>query len=260
MQDLAILTNTDLISEELGLKLEKVKFGDLGNAKKIVISKDDTTLVSGQNDNLKVSQRCEQIKQQIEESNSEYDVEKLQERLAKLSGGVAVLKVGGITEVEIKEKKDRVEDAYYATKAAIAEGIVPGGGCTFLYVSKQLDDLKKSTINEERVGVEIVQKSLQAPARKILSNAGLDSGLIVSKLLEHNKSDQVYDVLSEKYVNSFDKGIVDPTKVLRSAITSSVSIASLLVTTEATVTEKPSENNVGNNSSGMGGGMPGMGM
>ena len=260
LEDIAILTGAELISEDLGHKLENVKIDDLGTAKKVLISKDDTTIVNGAGGKDAIRSRCEQIKAQIAEATSDYDKEKLEERLAKLVGGVAVLKVGGITEVEVKEKKDRVEDAYHATKAAIAEGIVPGGGCTLLYASKVLNGMKGKN-PDETAGIAIVQKALSAPIRKILENAGLESALIVEKLLEQNKTNMVYDAQNHKVVDSFKEGIVDPTKVVRNALQSAASIASLLVTTEATVVENPSKKD---DSPGAGmpnmGGMGGMGM
>ena len=261
LEDIAILTGAQLISEDLGHKLENVKIDDLGSAKKILISKDDTTIVNGAGSKNDIKSRCEQIKAQVADTTSEYDKEKLEERLAKLAGGVAVLKVGGITEVEVKEKKDRVEDAYHATKAAIAEGIVPGGGCTLLYASKILKDMKGKN-PDETAGIGIVQKALSAPIRKILENAGLESSLIVEKLLEQNKTTIVYDAQNHKVVDSFKEGIVDPTKVVRNALQSAASVASLLVTTEATVVENPDKKDDAVGGAGMPnmGGMGGMGM
>jgi chaperonin GroEL len=238
LEDIAALTGAQLISEDLGHKLENVTLSDLGSAKKVLISKDDTTIVNGAGKKSDIKARCDQIKSEISESTSDYDKEKLEERLAKLSGGVAVLKVGGITEVEVKEKKDRVEDAYHATKAAIAEGIVPGGACTLLYASKVLIDMKGKNA-DETVGIQIVKKALSSPIRKILENAGLESALIVEKLLERNQSTITYDAQNHEVVDAFEKGIVDPTKVVRNALQSAASVASLLVTTEATVCDSP---------------------
>jgi len=263
LEDIAALTGAQLISEELGHKLENVTLDDLGSAKKILISKDDTTIVNGSGNKSEIKARCDQLKSQISEATSDYDKEKLEERLAKLAGGVAVLKVGGITEVEVKEKKDRVEDAYHATKAAIAEGIVPGGGCTLLYASKALIGMKGKNA-DETVGIEIVKKALSAPIRKILENAGLESALIVEKLLEQNKSTMTYDAQNHEVVDAFKKGIVDPTKVVRNALQSAASVASLLVTTEATVCDTPSKKDDSMAGGGMPmggmGGMGGMGM
>jgi len=256
LEDIAALTGAQLISEELGQKLENVTINDLGSAKKVLISKDDTTIVNGLGDNLEIKARCDQLKMQIAEATSDYDKEKLEERLAKLAGGVAVLKVGGITEVEVKEKKDRVEDAYHATKAAIAEGIVPGGGCTLLYASKILVGMKGKNA-DETVGIGIVQKALSSPIRKILENAGLESALIVEKLLERNKTSMTYDAQNHEVVDGFEKGIVDPTKVVRNALQSAASVASLLVTTEATVCDMPNKKD---DSPASGGGMPMGGM
>merc|ERR1712051_881800 len=201
-----------LMLEDLGHKLENVTLDNLGTVKKALISKDDTTIVNGAGNKSAIKSRCKQIKSQIAETTSDYDKEKLEERLAKLSGGVAVLKVGGITEVEVKEKKDRVEDAYHATKAAIAEGIVPGGGSTLLYASKILNNMKGRNA-DETVGIEIIKKTLSAPIRKILENAGLESALIVEKLIEKNEPRVTYDAQKHKVVDAFDTGIVDPTKI-----------------------------------------------
>ena len=263
LEDIAALTGAQLISEDLGHKLENVTLDDLGSAKKVLISKDDTTIVNGSGNKSEIKARCDQIKSQIAEATSDYDKEKLEERLAKLAGGVAVLKVGGITEVEVKEKKDRVEDAYHATKAAIAEGIVPGGGCTLLYASKTLSGMKGKNA-DETVGIEIVKKALSAPIRKILENAGLESALIVEKLLEQSKSTMTYDAQFVEVVDAFKKGIVDPTKVVRNALKSAASVASLLVTTEATVCDTPNKKDDSMAGGGMPmggmGGMGGMGM
>jgi len=265
LEDIAALTGAQLISEDLGHKLENVTLDDLGSAKKVLISKDDTTIVSGTGSELDVKARCNQIKSQIAEATSDYDREKLEERLAKLSGGIAVLKVGGITEVEVKEKKDRVEDAYHATKAAIAEGIVPGGGCTLLYAANILSDLKGKN-SDETVGIQIVKKALSAPIRKILENSGLEGSLNIEKLLERNNSVMTYDAQNHKVVNAFEKGIVDPTKVVRNALQSAASVASLLVTTEATICDRPGKKDdapmPGGGGMPMGGmgGMGGMGM
>merc|ERR1712051_698505 len=212
LEDIAILTGAQLVSEDLGHKLENVTLDNLGTVKKALISKDDTTIVNGAGNKSAIKSRCKQIKSQIAETTSDYDKEKLEERLAKLSGGVAVLKVGGITEVEVKEKKDRVEDAYHATKAAIAEGIVPGGGSTLLYASKILNNMKGRNA-DETVGIEIIKKTLSAPIRKILENAGLESALIVEKLIEKNEPRVTYDAQKHKVVDAFDTGIVDPTKI-----------------------------------------------
>jgi chaperonin GroEL len=261
LEDIAILTGAQLISEDLGQKLENVTLSHLGTAKKVLISKDDTTIVSGAGEKSEIKSRCDQIRSQIIETTSDYDKEKLEERLAKLSGGVAVLKVGGITEVEVKEKKDRVEDAYHATKAAISEGIVPGGGCTLLYASKVLKEMKGKN-DDETAGIEIVRKSLSAPICNILRNSGSESSLIVAKLLEQNQKTKTYDAQNHKVVDAFDEGIVDPTKVVRNALQSAASVAALLVTTEATVCDTPSKKDEVSSGTSGGSGMPmgGMGM
>lgn len=263
LEDIAILTGAEYVSEELGKKLENVKLSNLGSAKNITISKDHTTIVRGAGKTGEISARCQQIKHQIQESTSDYDREKLEERLAKLSGGVAVLKVGGITEVEVKEKKDRVEDAYSATKAAIEEGVVPGGGCTLMYAAKVLDNVSGSN-DDETAGIKIIRKALLAPATKILKNAGEEPALILSTLQNENEEHMIYDVRSQNNINAFDHGILDPTKVVRSALQSAISVAKLSITTEATICEVPKNDSVSNNNTnnmpGMGGGMPGMGM
>jgi chaperonin GroEL len=242
LEDVAIVSGGQVISEDLGHKLENVKLTDLGRAKKVIITKDDTTIVDGAGEKKAIQARCKQIKAEIEESTSDYDKEKLQERLAKLSGGVAVLKVGGITEVEVKEKKDRVEDAYHSTKAAIAEGIVPGGGCTLLYAAKVLNKIKGKN-DDEQAGINIVKKALSAPVRKIVENAGEDGSLVVSKLVESANDNLIYNAQTGDYVDAYKSGIIDPTKVVRTALQSAASVAGLLITTEAAITEKPEEKN-----------------
>jgi len=240
LEDIAIVTGGQLISEETGNKLENTTTADLGTAKKVLITKDDTTIVDGAGDVKSIKARCEQIKAQAEEVTSDYDKEKLQERLAKLSGGVAILKVGGVTEVEVKEKKDRVEDAYHATKAAIAEGIVPGGGCTLLYAAKALDKMHGKN-EDEKAGIDIIRKALTAPIRRILENSGVDASLIISKLIEENNRNKVYDAQMLEYADAYASGIVDPTKVIRTALQSAVSVSSLLITTEAVIIDKPED-------------------
>lgn len=240
LEDIAIVTGGQMICEELGHKLETIALASLGTARKVIVTKDDTTIVDGSGEAEAIKNRCDQIKHQITETSSEYDREKLQERLAKLSGGVAILKVGGVTELEVKEKKDRVEDAYHATKAAIAEGIVPGGGCTLLYAIKALDSLKYKN-HDEKAGIDIVKKALAAPIRQILENAGVDSSLIISKLLEEHKTTRIYDAQNLLYADAHESGILDPTKVVRVALQSAVSVSSLLITTEAVVIDKPED-------------------
>jgi chaperonin GroEL len=264
LEDIAIVTGGTVISEDLGHKLENTTLENLGTANKVIISKDDTTIVNGAGGKSGIEARCNEIRAQIEETSSDYDKEKLEERLAKLAGGIAVLKVGGITEVEVKEKKDRVEDAYHATKAAIAEGIVAGGGCTLLYAAKALDSVKTDN-DDEAAGVNIVRKALEAPVRQIIANAGLDGSLIVAKLQEGNDSNKIYDAEKKNFVDAFKSGIIDPTKVVRTALQSAGSVAGLLLTTEAVIADKASEGDNDNASSGGGmpagamGGMPGMG-
>jgi len=238
LEDIAIVTGGQLISEDLGHKLENVSLEHLGTAQKIISTKDETTIVDGSGEKEGIAARCNQIKKQIEDTTSDYDREKLQERLAKLSGGVAIVRVGGMTEVEVKEKKDRVEDAYHATKAAIAEGIVPGGGCALLYASHVLNNLKGSN-PDESAGIASVKSALSAPIRKILENAGIDGASIVEKLIEKGDIEQIYDAQNHGFVNAFKAGIIDPTKVVRTALEVAASIAGLVVTTEAALVDKP---------------------
>jgi len=238
LEDIAILTNGQLISEELGIKLENVTIEHLGQAKKITITKDDTTVVDGAGDKDAIAGRVAQIKAQIEETTSDYDREKLQERLAKLAGGVAVIRVGGATEIEVKERKDRVDDAVHATRAAIEEGIVPGGGVTLLYAAKAIEQLKPVN-NDERVGIEIVRKALQAPVRQIAENSGTDGSIVVGKLLDSTDANWGYDAQKGEFTDLLKAGIIDPTKVVRIALQDAASVAGLLVTTEALITDKP---------------------
>lgn len=260
LEDIAIVTGGQVISEDLGHKLENTTTEELGTAKKVIITKDDTTIVSGAGDTSAIEARCGAIRAEIAETSSDYDKEKLEERLAKLAGGVAVLRVGGITEVEVKEKKDRVEDAYHATKAAIAEGIVPGGGCTLLYAAKALESVTGAD-EDEQAGINIVRKALWAPVKRIVENAGQDGSLVVSKLWEGTDNNRIYDAQSNEYVDAFKAGIVDPTKIVRTAIQSAASVSGLLVTTEAAITDLPSEanDNAGAPAGGMPAGMGGMG-
>ncbi|MDC0961122.1 chaperonin GroEL [Candidatus Pelagibacter sp.] len=254
LEDIAILTGGQVISQDLGIKLENVKLEDLGSCKKIKVDKDNSTIVSGSGKKSDIAARCDSIKKQVDETTSDYDREKLQERLAKLAGGVAVIKVGGATEVEVKERKDRVEDALNATRAAVEEGIVVGGGCALLYASQSLDSLKVKG-DDQKSGVALVAKALQAPIRQITLNAGVDGSVVVGKLLEQNKKSQGYDAQNEEYVDMFSKGIIDPVKVVRTALQDAASIAGLLVTTEAMIADKPDDKDAG--AGGMPGGMPG---
>ena len=238
LEDIATLTGGSVISEDLGIKLEKVTLGMLGRAKKVTIDKDNTTIVSGAGKKADIEARVKQIRGQIEETTSDYDREKLQERLAKLAGGVAVIKVGGATEVEVKERKDRVDDALHATRAAVEEGIVPGGGVALLRALKSLDDLKVEN-EDQKIGINIIRRAVQAPARQIAQNAGEDGSVIVGKILENGSYNWGYDAQNGTYGDLLAKGIIDPAKVVRTALQDAASVASLLITTEAMVAEKP---------------------
>ena len=237
LEDMAILTNGQVISEDLGIKLEGVTLDMLGRAKKVVITKEDTTIVGGAGKKKDIEGRCGQIRAQIEETTSDYDREKLQERLAKLAGGVAVIRVGGATEVEVKERKDRVEDAMNATRAAVEEGIVAGGGVALLAAAKSLDKVQADN-DDQKVGLDIVRRALQTPVRQIAENAGAEGSVVVGKLVE-GKSNLGYDAQNDSYVDMFKAGIIDPTKVVRIALQDAASVAGLLITTEAMVAEKP---------------------
>jgi chaperonin GroEL len=258
LEDIATVTGGQLVSEDLGIKLENVNINTLGSAKKVVITKDDTTIINGAGKKTEIEARCNQIRAQIEESSSDYDREKLQERLAKLAGGVAVIRVGGATEVEVKERKDRVEDAMYATRAAVEEGIVAGGGVALLYAIKSLDALKPAN-DEQRVGIEIIRKALQAPARQIAVNAGVDGSIVIGKLLDNKDTNYGFNAQTGEFTDLVKAGIVDPTKVVRIALQDAASIAGLLITTEAMVAEKPEKKEAPmppmDGMGGMGGGM-----
>jgi chaperonin GroEL len=238
LQDIAILTGGTFISEDIGTKLENVTLDMLGRAKKVMIEKENTTIVSGAGKKADIEARIKQIKNEIEETTSDYDREKLQERLAKLAGGVAVIRVGGATEVEVKERKDRVDDAMHATRAAVEEGILPGGGVALLRAGKAFDRLKPEN-DDQRHGIEIVRKALSWPARQIAINAGEDGSIVVGKILEKDTYTYGFDAESEEYGNLVSKGIIDPTKVVRSALQDAASVAGLLITTEAMVAELP---------------------
>ncbi|WP_193183877.1 chaperonin GroEL [Nisaea sediminum] len=252
LEDIAILTGGTVVSEDLGIQLENVTVDMLGTAKRVQISKDETTVVDGAGKKKDIEARCNQIRAQIEETSSDYDREKLQERLAKLAGGVAVIRVGGATEIEVKERKDRVDDAMHATRAAVEEGIVPGGGTALLYAVKALDKIKLEN-EDQKIGVNIVRKAIQVPARQIAENAGEDGSVIVGKMLESKDTDWGFDAQKGKFTNLVKAGIIDPAKVVRSALQNAGSVAGLLITTEAMVAEKPEPK-------GAGGGMPGGGM
>jgi len=238
LEDIAIVTGGQVISEDLGIKLENVKLNVLGTAKKVRITKDDTTIIDGAGKKADIQSRVSQIKAQIEETTSDYDKEKLQERLAKLAGGVAVIRIGGATEVEVKEKKDRVDDALNATKAAVEEGILPGGGAALLYATKALAGLVGEN-EDQNAGIAIVRKAIQTPIRQIVENSGVEASIVVGKLLEQKSNTFGFDAQSEKYVDLVEAGIVDPTKVVRIALQDAASVAALLITTEAMVADRP---------------------
>ncbi len=238
LEDLAILTAGQVVSEDLGIKLENVTMDMLGSAKKVIITKDETTVVEGAGKKKDIQDRCSQIRSQIEETTSDYDKEKLQERLAKLAGGVAVIRVGGATEIEVRERRDRVDDALNSTRAAVEEGVVPGGGAALLYAIKALDKVTGDN-DDQRVGIDIVRRALQTPLRQIVENAGEDGAVIAGKLLEKKDKNFGFDAQNGKYVNMIKHGIIDPTKVVRTALQDASSVAGLLITTEAMVAEKP---------------------
>jgi chaperonin GroEL len=257
LEDIAILTGGTMVSSDLGIKLENVTINMLGRAKKVMIDKENTTIVGGAGKKSDIQARITQIKAQIEETTSDYDREKLQERLAKLAGGVAVLRVGGATEIEVKERKDRVDDAMHATRAAVEEGVLPGGGVALLRSLKALEKLKGHN-DDQRTGIEIVKKALSWPARQIAINAGDDGSIVVGKILEKDTYGFGYDAQTGEYVNMMSKGIIDPTKVVRIALQDAASIAGLLITTEAMVAELPKKQSPAM-PGGPGGGMGGMG-
>ena len=260
LEDIAILTKGTVISEEVGISLDAVTLEMLGSAKRVEITKDETTIVDGVGEKDEIQARCSQIRAQAEETSSDYDREKLQERLAKLAGGVAVIRVGGATEVEVKERKDRVDDAMHATRAAVEEGIVPGGGVALVKSISSLDKLKPANRDQE-VGVEIVRRALQSPARNIAENAGAEGSVIVGKLLESKDDNEGYDAVSGTFTDMIKAGVIDPTKVVRSAMQNAASVAALLITTEAMVADKPEPKEAAPAAPDMGGmgGMGGMG-
>jgi len=255
LEDIAILTGGTVISEDLGIQLETVTLDMLGTSKRVSITKEETTVVDGAGKKKDIEARCNQIRVQSEDTTSDYDREKLQERLAKLAGGVAVIRVGGATEVEVKERKDRVDDAMHATRAAVEEGIIPGGGSALIYAGRSLDKLKGAN-DDQNVGINIVRKAIQAPARQIAQNAGEDGSVIVGKLLESKDTNWGFDAQKGVFGDLVKAGIIDPTKVVRIALQNAASVAGLLVTTEAMVAEKPEPKGA---AGGMGGGMPDMG-
>jgi len=252
LQDIAILTKGEMISEDLGIKLENVTLGMLGEAKRVTIDKDNTTIVDGAGDEGDIKARVNEIRTQIDNTSSDYDKEKLQERLAKLAGGVAVIKVGGASEVEVKERKDRVDDALHATRAAVEEGIVPGGGTALLYATKALHGLEGENSDQTR-GIDIVRRALQAPVRQIAANAGHDGAVVAGKLTDANDDTLGFNAATDTYENLVAAGVIDPTKVVRTALQDAASVAGLLITTEAAIVEKPEDKSSG------GGGMPDMG-
>jgi chaperonin GroEL len=257
LEDIATVTGGQVISEDIGIKLENVKLNMLGTAKKVKVDKDNTTIVDGAGKKADIQARVAQIKKQIDDTTSDYDKEKLQERLAKLAGGVAVIRVGGATEIEVKERKDRVDDALNATKAAVEEGIVPGGGTALLYASKQLANLTGDN-DDQTQGIAIVRRAIQYPIRMIVHNAGQEASIIVGKLLEQKSGTYGYDAQNEKFVDFIEAGIVDPTKVVRVALQNAASVAGLLITTEAMIADRPEKKSAPGGGGGMGGGMGGM--
>jgi chaperonin GroEL len=256
LEDIAVLTGGRLISEDLGIKLENIKLDDMGRAKRVTVDKENTTIVEGEGKKADIQGRVAQIRRQIEETTSDYDREKLQERLAKLAGGVAVINVGAATETEMKEKKARVEDALHATRAAVEEGIVPGGGVAFLRAQKVLDNVKDLE-GDEKIGVQIVRRAIEEPTRQLADNAGKEGALVVEEI-KKRKGNEGYDVANDEYTDLVKAGIVDPTKVARTALQNAASISGLLLTTEALVTEIPEKEKTPPMPGGGMGGMGGM--
>ncbi|CAN0379972.1 unnamed protein product, partial [Phaeothamnion confervicola] len=257
LDDIAILTGGTVITEDLGMKLENVALNMLGRAKRVTIDKENTTIVDGAGKKADIAARVAQIKLQIEETTSDYDKEKLQERLAKLAGGVAIIKVGGATEIEVKERKDRVDDALHATRAAVEEGIVPGGGVALLRAISALDKMRAEN-DDQKVGIQIIRKALQSPARQIFNNAGEDGSVVVGKILENSKFAFGFNAQTGEYCDLVAQGVIDPTKVVRCALQDAASVAGLLITTEAMIAESPKKD--GGGAGGMPGGMGGGGM
>ncbi len=257
LQDMAILTGGQVISDELGMKIENVTLDMLGTAKRVEITKDDTTIIDGAGDKEAIAGRTAQLRQEISQTTSDYDREKLQERLGKLSGGVAVIKVGGASEVEVKEKKDRIDDALHATRAAVKEGIVAGGGTALLYATKALAELKTDN-QDQNVGIDIIRRALQAPLRQIAENAGVDGAVVAGKLLESKDYNYGYNAAAGEYTDMIKSGIVDPTMVVRTALQDAASVGGLLITTEAMVTEIPEKECHCGDAAAAAGGMGGM--
>jgi chaperonin GroEL len=254
LEDMAILTGGQLISDDLGIKLETVTLDMLGKAKRVIIQKEATTIVDGAGKKKDIEARCQQIRQQIEETSSDYDREKLQERLAKLAGGVAIIKVGGATEVEVKERKDRVDDAMHATRAAVEEGVVAGGGAALLFAIRSLEKLRVGN-DDQKVGVEIVRRALQSPLRQIAENSGFDGAVVAGKMMESKDANWGFDAQKGEYVNMIKAGIIDPVKVVRTALQDAASVAGLLITTEAMIADRPEKKAPPMPGGGMGGGM-----
>jgi chaperonin GroEL len=252
MEDIAVLTGAQVISAEMGTKLENVTMDMLGSARKVAITKDDTTIIDGAGDTGAIAARVTQIRAQIEETTSDYDKDKLQERLAKLAGGIAVIRVGGATEIEVKERKDRVDDALNATRAAVQEGVVPGGGVALVHAGKVLATLKGEN-NDQDAGIKIVRRAIQAPLRQIAGNAGVDGSVVVGKVIENDSPSFGFDAQAEEYGDMLKAGVIDPTKVVRIALENAASIAGLLITTEAMVAQKPEKAGAGSEMSDMGG-------
>ena len=258
LEDIAILTNAHLVSDDLGMKLENVGLDMLGKAKRITVTKDHTTIVDGAGDKQAIDDRCSQIRKQIEDTTSDYDREKYQERLAKLAGGIAVIKVGGASEVAVKERKERVEDALSATRAAVESGIVAGGGVTLFYAARQLESLRGAN-EDQQAGINILKRALEAPVRQIAENAGIDGAAVVAKLNDSKDINYGFDAQNLEYVDMLKAGIVDPTKVVRTALEDAVSVASLIITTETLIVNMPESKNAGGAGAGGMGGMGGMG-
>ncbi|AEP08715.1 chaperonin GroEL [Micavibrio aeruginosavorus] len=260
LEDMAVLTKGEVISEDLGIKLETVTLPMLGQAKKVRITKDDTTIIDGAGEKADIDARCAQLRAQIGETTSDYDREKLQERLAKLAGGIAVIRVGGASEVEVKERKDRVDDAMHATRAAVEEGIIAGGGAALLYATKALANLKGDNRDQD-VGIDIVRRAIQSPVRQIVENAGVEGSVVVGHMLEKGDANWGYNAQTNEYVDLISAGIIDPAKVVRAALQDAASVAGLLITTEAMVTDAPEDKKAHDHGADMGGmgGMGGMG-
>jgi chaperonin GroEL len=257
LQDIAILTGGQVISDDLGMKLESVTLDMLGRAKKVIIKKDDTTVIDGAGNKAEIEARVSQIRAQIEETTSDYDKEKLQERVAKLAGGVAVIKVGGMTEIEVKERKDRVDDALNATRAAVQEGVIVGGGVALVQAAKGLDGLKGQNSDQD-AGIAIVRRALEAPLRQIAENAGVDGAVVAGKIRESSDLSFGFNAQTEEYGDMFAFGVIDPAKVTRTALEDAASVASLLITTEAMIADRPEPKGAPQMGGGGGGGMGGM--